>query len=115
MDSADDALAARLDAVERAVSESTVTDAIDSTEVSSNHNSGVNLSSVPDLQAIDMSDTIDSESSNPDSTITEETSHPAHTNSDMSSSVSGEETPIGAETRDRSRNRSRDYESSRRD
>jgi len=35
MDSADDALAARLDAVERAVSESTVTDAIDSTEVSS--------------------------------------------------------------------------------
>ena len=98
MDSADDALAARLDAVERAVSESTVTDAIDSTEVSSNHNSGVNLSSVPDLQAIDMSDTIDSESSNPDSTITEETSHPAHTNSDMSSSVSGEETPIGAET-----------------
>ena len=98
MDSADDALAARLDAVERAVSESTVTDAIDSTEVSSNHNSGVNLSSVPDLQAIDMSDTIDSESSNPDSTITEETSHPAHTNSDMSSSVSGEETPIETET-----------------
>ncbi|CCC39198.1 DUF7310 family coiled-coil domain-containing protein [Haloquadratum walsbyi] len=99
MDSADDALAARLDAVERAVSESTVTDTIDSTEVSSDHNSGVNLSSVPDLQAIDMSDTIDPESSNPDSTITEETSHPAHTNSDMSSSVSGEETPIETETK----------------
>ena len=98
MDSADDALAARLDAVERAVSESTVTDTIDSTEVSSDHNSGVNLSSVPDLQAIDMSDTIDPESSNPDSTITEETSHPAHTNSDRSSSVSGEETPIQTET-----------------
>jgi len=92
MDSADDALAARLDAVERAVSESTVTDTIDSTGVSSDDGSGINLSSVPDLQAIDMSD-----NSNLDSTITNETSHPAHTAGDTSS-ISGEETPTPAPT-----------------
>jgi hypothetical protein len=100
MDSADDALAARLDAVERAVSESTVTDPIDSVGESPNHNGGVTLSSVPDLHAIDTPAGIEYNNSNSESAVGENTVGPEDTppapetngNISSSSSISNEQT-----------------------
>jgi hypothetical protein len=100
MDSADDALAARLDAVERAVSESTVTDPIDSVGESPNHNGGVTLSSVPDLHAIDTPAGIEYNDSNSEPAVAENTVGPEDTppapetngNRSSSSSVSNEQT-----------------------
>lgn len=99
MDSADDALAARLDAVERAVSESTMTDPIDSVGESPNHNGGVTLSSVPDLHAIDTPAGIEYNDSNSESAVGENTVGPEDTppasetngNRSSSSSVSNEQ------------------------
>jgi hypothetical protein len=104
MDSADDALAARLDAVERAVSESTVTDPIDSVGESPNHNGGVTLSSVPDLHAIDTPAGIEYNNSNSESAVAENTVGSEDTppapetsgNRSSSSSVSNEQTSATA-------------------
>ena len=104
MDSADDALAARLDAVERAVSESTVTDPIDSVGESPNHNGGVTLSSVPDLHAIDTPAGIEYNDSNSEPAVAENTVGPEDTppapetngNRSSSSSVSNEQTSATA-------------------
>ena len=110
MDSADDALAARLDAVERAVSESTVTDPIDSVGESPNHNGGVTLSSVPDLHAIDTPAGIEYNNSNSESAVAENTVGPEDTppapetngNRSSSSSVSNEQTSATATDTDTS-------------
>ena len=110
MDSADDALAARLDAVERAVSESTVADPINSVGESPNHNGGVTLSSVPDLHAIDTPAGIEYNDSNSESAVAENTVGPEDTppapetngNRSSSSSVSNEQTSATATDTDTS-------------
>jgi hypothetical protein len=93
MDSADDALAARVDAVERAVSESTVTDPLNLDGISPDQSDGTaHLSSVPDLHTIDMPEVIEGNSSNSNSTIPEDTSSPPDTANNISSSSLGEQT-----------------------
>ncbi|ERG90395.1 MAG: hypothetical protein J07HQW1_00416 [Haloquadratum walsbyi J07HQW1] len=118
MDSADDALAARLDAVERAVSESTMTDPIDSVGESPNHNGGVTLSSVPDLHAIDTPAGIEYNDSNSESAVGENTVGPEDTppapetngNRSSSSSVSNEQTSATATDTDTDADTSTDAE-----
>lgn len=93
MDSADDALAARVDAVERAVSESTVTDPLNLDVISPDQSDGTaHLSSVPDLHTIDMPEVIEGNGSNSNSTIPEDTSSPPDTANNISSSSLGEQT-----------------------